>query len=515
MRGEPSYRAVFASSDAELRELTARMPNARRTGYGSCNVQTRVRKRARQATFVVSDDPVPGGGRAVGRLEGERIAAAQDRYLRDHDVVVVDGFIGHAGPHRVAVRLMVERAHASIAAMQRHLWFGPVQGAAQAAAPPAPEVPEVTVICTPGLRLPGAAPLIPDGAAVAVWPNEGVTRIVGSDFFGEAKKAGIRMWSERVHAAGGVVLHAACKVVPTPAGPRTMLLCGQQGTGKTALTFRCDDGSRIVQDDFVALLPGGKVVASEAGCIEKTLGLDPRATPLLHAAATRPDTYLENTPQRGAWPDFADPAHPEGRAVFPLRSIGDCSLPADTIPPVSFLLILNRHDDVVPAVARLDPTQASAAASAADAFLLRELRAGEPVWTPPAASHAQLRQRDRLAELLAGHPAETFVLNTGRIGGPATDDRSKPVRLEHTEAVVRAIAAGAITWEPNARSGPGPVPGLGHAWQLATEGCGVDDLELLRPQWLYQRQDRRREYREACARLAAENAAFLVGNDNV
>lgn len=472
-------------SEEELRALTARMPNARRTGYGSLNVTTRVRQRAWAATFVVGDDPLHVGP-SLGRDQGDRIAAAQDRYLRDLErgrgLIALEGFIGHGGPHRVAARLLVERGYAGIAAMQRHLWFDP--------GPAAPPEPELTVVCTPGLRLPEFAG--PGGVTVAVWPQEGVTRVLGSDLFGEAKKAGTRMWAQRVHAAGGLVLHAACAVLATPSGPRTALLCGQQGSGKSSLAFRlaAEGAARIVQDDFVALLPGGRLVAGEAGCIEKTLGLHPARTPALHAAATRPDAYLENTPQRGAWPDFADPSRAEGRAVFPLRAIGPLALHPERVPPLSLLLILGRHEHAVPAVTRLEADPALVA----DAWLLREPRAGEPVWVPPRATVAHRRQRDRLAALLAGHRVEAFALNTGRVGGPADDRRSKPVGLEATAAIVRAIAAGTVAWDDG---------------QLAGHVPGVEDVELLQPRHLYQRQGRLGEYRERRAQLAAENASFL------
>ena len=478
-------------SAEELRELTGRMPNARRTGYGSLNIATRVRDRARQATFVVADDPPAHAGPSLSRDEGAQIAALQDRYLqelaRGRSLVAVEGFIGHGGPHRVTARLLVERGYANLAAMQRHLYFQPEAGREHSGAP------ELTVACTPGLRLPGFPGL--GGTVVAVWPEEGLTRIVGSDLFGEAKKAGIRLWAERVHAAGGLVLHAGCAVLATSAGPRAMLLCGQQGTGKSTLAFRlaASGAATIAQDDFVALLPDGGLVASEAGCIEKTFGLDPDATPALHGAVTRPDAYLENTAQRGDWPDFANRANPRGRAVFPLRSIPH--RPADEVPPLSLLVILNRHDGAVPAVTWLgrDPQRA------ADAWLLREQRAGEPVWTPRQATPAHRRQRDRLAELLARHPVEAFSLNTGRVGGPAGDPRSKPVALAATAAIVRAIAAGTIAWDG----------GADNDGQLASAVPGVEDLDLLQPRRLYQRQGRLGEYRERRAQLAAENARFL------
>ena len=42
---------------AELKELAAKMPNARETRYGNLNVQTEVLARSKASTFLVLDDP--------------------------------------------------------------------------------------------------------------------------------------------------------------------------------------------------------------------------------------------------------------------------------------------------------------------------------------------------------------------------------------------------------------------------------------------------------------------------
>jgi len=485
----------FRPTEEEVRELAESMPGAHRTRYGSMNVHTRAQDRARHATFVVTDRPYQQPGQTIGRAEGALIAAVQDAYIQDQDMVVVDGFIGHAGPHRAPARLIVERANANIAGMQRHLYFDPVAGGASF-------TPELTVVCTPNLGVPGYA----DGRVVAVWPEDGVTRVVGSDYFGETKKALMRMWSGRVQDAGGLVMHAACKVVPTTRGPRTTLIVGQSGTGKSTTTFARHDGSRVVQDDFVGLLPGGRVLASEDGCIEKTYGLDPLLQPVIHAAATGPDAYLENVAQHGGELDFMDRSRTQhGRAVFNLRSID--RFPPGQVPPASVLLILNRDAHVTPAVTRIDPGHA------AGQFLLRQVRgpgaagrqeSGGPIKADPLA-HEYARQGNRLAELLADHPMEVFLLNTGRVGGQP-DGRSKAIAVADTAAIVAAAAEGTITWDAD-------PDGFG---QVAAEVPGIDDRELLQPRLLYARQGRTAEYRQRTGDLqhsAAQYLASLPGLD--
>src|SRR5919107_510045 len=75
-------------------------------------------------------------------------AALQDEYIRGQDLVVVDGFVGHAGPYRTPARLVIEKANANIAGMQRFLYYDPVEGDGG-------HDPEITIIYTPNLAVPG------------------------------------------------------------------------------------------------------------------------------------------------------------------------------------------------------------------------------------------------------------------------------------------------------------------------------------------------------------------------
>jgi phosphoenolpyruvate carboxykinase (ATP) len=468
----------------ELRTFAEAMPTARRTSYDNFNVVTHVLDRSKRSTFVVTNDAERYPGHALGREEGERIAALQDAWLAEQDVVVLDGFVGHAPPHRVAVRLVVERAHASIAAMQRHMYYEPVTGGR-------PFTPDLVTVCTPSLAVPG----YPDERVVAIWLEEGVTRILNSDYFGEAKKAPLRPWGQRVHDAGGLMLHAAWTAVPTPDGERSLLVVGPSDGGKTTVTFGGPTGSRVVQDDFVGVFPGGRLVGSEDGCIEKTWRLDPANQPAIHQAATSQDAWLENVSQHGEQLDFFDESWTTaGRAVFSLGAVD--RLPPGQAPPFGKLLIIHRDHTIVPCVARLGRDQA------AGYYLLRELRrepAGQGAERALPVSHA--RQGGRLAELLPSTAVEVYLLNTGRVGGASSDERSKAVPRAHTAAVVRGIAAGTIGWDADDDFG----------YQIATEVPGVDEPELLCPRRLYERQGRTAEYREEVERLHAERGAYLDG----
>ena len=93
--------------------------------------------------------------------------------------------------------------------------------------------PELVMIYTPNLPMPD----YPDERLIAVDLEAGISRIFNSDYFGESKKGGLRMWNERIHAKGGLAMHAGCKVIPTDDGEKTVLIIGLSGTGKTTTTF--------------------------------------------------------------------------------------------------------------------------------------------------------------------------------------------------------------------------------------------------------------------------------------
>ena len=102
-----------------------------------------------------------------------------------------------------------------------------------------------------------------------------------------------------------------------------------------------------------------------------------------------------------------------------------------------------------------------------------------------------------MLELLATHPIETYLLNTGRVGGKDDDERSKKVKIPHTSACVKGIAEQTISWVRDDDFG-----------YLVADGVPeFDDVELLQPRRLYEREGRLLEYTEAVEHLKAERVS--------
>jgi phosphoenolpyruvate carboxykinase (ATP) len=479
-------------SPDQLRQLTEQMPTCRSTEFGNVNIQTRVTSRSSSSTFIVTDDPAFTDRKRMSREEYRRIAKMQDDHIAGLEMVVVDGFIGNAEGFATPARLSIDKANANIAGMQQKLYYDRRGGE-----------PQVQVIYTPNLSVPG----YPEDRCIAVDLENGITRVIGSDYFGESKKGGLRMWNTIVFERGGLALHAGCKAVPANGDEKVFLIIGLSGTGKTTTTFTTQNDSLPVQDDFVALMPGGKVHGTENGCFAKTFSLDPEFEPNIYRAVTSPSSYLENIYQdeRGKVSFFETSYTKNGRAVFSLSDLGQYK-DAEELPRVDYLLILNWNENIIPAVARLNQAQAAAY------FMLGETTGtsaggkaeeGKFLRVPGTNPFFPLRQGlqgNRFLELLEAHPMEVYLMNTGRVGGRADDDRSKKVNIPASSAIVKAIAEETIKWDGDTDFG----------YEVAGEVPGIDDLELLQPRRLYERQGRMDEYAGFVERLKRERTETLA-----
>ncbi|MBA3765086.1 MAG: phosphoenolpyruvate carboxykinase [Actinobacteria bacterium] len=477
----------------ELRKYTEEMPETRISEFGNTNTQTRVLSRSAASTYVVDRE---SSGKTMTREDYESIAAMQDAYIAEHDMLQIDGYIGNDPELRTAARLLMEKRYANIAGMQQKLYFERDDGARAGG-----EL-MVQVIYTPGLEAPG----YPDDRVIAVDLDNYVTRVLNSDYFGESKKGGLRMWNDIVYHKGGLALHAGLKVIPTARGDKVFMIIGLSGTGKTTTTFTTQNGSLPIQDDFVGLMPGGSAYGTENGCFAKTFALDPDFEPSIHGAVVKPTTYMENVSQDDAGSvDFNNEHYTKnGRAVFSMDDLlahGD----ARDVGTVDYLLILNRNENIIPAVSKLDQEQAAAffmlgettgtaAGGASEEGKFLRVPGTNPFFPLPHGL-----QGNRLLELLATHPIETYLLNTGRVGGKDGDDRSKKLRIPDTSACVKGIAEQTIVFETD--------PDFGY--QVATSVPDLDDEEKLQPRKLYEHQGRADDYTQIVERLKNERVEHL------
>ncbi|MDI9619508.1 MAG: phosphoenolpyruvate carboxykinase [Candidatus Nezhaarchaeota archaeon] len=316
---------------------------------------------------------------------------------------------------------------------------------------------------------------------IVVFPEIGVTYVLGSDYFGEAKKGFLRMamWYAKQREMLGV--HAGAKIAKARGADGvlrrySMLLFGLSATGKTThichshgLDPALGEGIEIVQDDVLFLRKDGSALGTENGFFLKT-DIDPVNQPLIWKAATKEGAVFENV-----MVDFEGNVHfldetltGNGRGVFPRSNLdASCLSPSINLPSLSELdgmviIFITRRNTVVPIISKLTTEQAAAA------FMLGEsietaasdpTRIGESVrvvGTNPFIVGNQNEEGLWFYDFLKRNrdKIQCYLLNTGGVGeilvkkGRKTIVEQKVLRVQiwETASIIRGILRGTVEW---------------------------------------------------------------------
>lgn len=485
----PSYHS--------LRKVTREMPNAILTDWDNFNIITRVKARSPQSTFIIGNSlsSLPN----IGRRTYERFAQLQDSYIQKYGVIRIDGSIGVSPLIQANVSLFIEKSYPNIAAMQKQLFFQSKEDFK----------PDFIIVYTPNMP----ADNWPDNRCILVDLHNYTTRIAGTDYFGESKKAGLRMWNKWVFDRGGLALHAGCKTyLDDQNNKNSIIIIGLSGTGKTTTTFTPHLDSQPVQDDFCAFFPNGEIFASENGCFAKTYGLDPKHEPLIYAGLTKRDAWFENTfvDDKGRV-DFHNDSHTtNGRGTFELDSIPHGNI--RNIPPLRMILILNRNFDILPAIVKLNHEQAAAY------FMLGETtgtsaggisEAGKALRIPGTNPFFPLdhsSQGNRFIDLLDNSPnVGVYLLNTGYIGGKDNPESSKKVTIDHSKKLIESLLKNELIWENDDDFN----------YQIVTSNSSPIETIYTNPKELYRRSGKILEYEKLKTKLIRDRKEFLSNFENL
>jgi len=342
---------------------------------------------------------------------------------------------------------------------------------------------------------------------IIVLPRQRVTYILGSDYYGEAKMAMLRMamyiGRETMDVLG---LHAGSKIVRinTPRGleEKGLLIFGLSGTGKTTITttdhhLTAPEGVEVLQDDINILLPNGSALGSEANFYIKTDNVT-KQPPLLSAARER-SALIENCwVDEDGEIDYDNHAiTTNGRAVVPREAIPNTSKRIDLDRVDCLLFNMRRYD--LPPIGRLVSAEQAAAF-----FMLGEStitsaedpsRVGQakrvPGFDPFIMDNPHING-NRLLRILRDNPGiRCYVLNTGRIGGKDGANMTPEV----TFAAIRGALGESIEWRYDDI--------LGYEIPKALD---IPDAENYDPYKWYSRE----QYAEMIGALRRERKEYLV-----
>ncbi len=448
-------RVIDNPSDLQLREWALDQGGVI-TQTGNLAVTTKVRSRSAKFTEIFHDRaPEEGDLKLIGEVFD---------YLKDKELIRLDrrmcmhpDFLFHA-------RVYITAGYARIPLMWGNTLFEMEDPDGD------PDFITITVAEWPERR-------------VMVFPERGLTIILGSDYKGENKKAMLRQLMYAVKQRGCLGLHAGSKIIHVKRDGELadvgFLFFGLSGTGKTSLTCHShwlDYPERIVirQDDVVILRPDGSALGTENSYYVKTDALELDSQPLLYVACLSPRTILENVMvhEETRRIDFHDSTiTSNGRAMV---KRGDVAFTDDQIdlPQVRNIVFITRRHDVVPPVARLSPEFGAAVFMLGESI---ETSAGDPtmagrairvVGTNPFIVGSEAEEGNIFLSILRRNPdIRCYMINTGQVG--ATEGLAgENISVRDSVKIIEMIARDEIKWKEDTFWGyevPEEIPGMDYA----------------------------------------------------
>ena len=445
-----NLRAIYTNLGvAELYEEIVRNDEAKIAHEGPVVARTgEYTGRSPLDKYVVADERTRDavwwkGPRELAPAQLDRLIARQEAYLQGKNVFVLDCWAGTDPAHRVALRVVTEKAWHNLFARNMFVRLTPEEER--------DFTPQYTVLHTPGLR---AIPEV-DGTRsevfIALDFERGVISIGGTHYAGEVKKSIFTLLNYHLPARGVLSMHCSANV---GAKGDVAIFFGLSGTGKTTLS--ADPNRSLIGDDEHGWSDEG-IFNFEGGCYAKAIHLSPQAEPEIYATTRRFGTVLENVAFDGSTRrlNLDDATFTENtRASYPIDFIPNIVPAGRAGHPKHIVMLTCDAFGVLPPIARLTPAQAMfhfmsgyTAKVAGTERGVTEPKAtfsacfGAPFMARHPAVYAKL-----LGEKIARHGVQCWLVNTGWSGGPY--GVGKRMSIAHSRALLAAALDGALDRMP-------------------------------------------------------------------
>jgi len=401
--------------------------------------------RSAQDKFIVDEPSVTGDvwwGRVNNRLAPHKFAVLKARvqaYLQGQELFTQDLYAGSDPAHRVRVRMVTTGAWQALFA--RNIFIRPQPDEL-------PDFrPDYVILHAPLFQTDPAIDGVRSGTTIAVSFEQRVIVIAGSEYAGEVKKSIFTVMNWILPPRGVLPMHCSANI---GAENDVALFFGLSGTGKTTLSS--DPHRRLIGDDEHGWSENG-VFNFEGGCYAKVINLSAEAEPEIWAASHRFGTVLENVvaDQYGRL-DLTDQSLTENtRSAYPVEYIPNIEPSLRGGQPRNVVMLTCDAFGVMPPIAKLTPAQAMYHFLSGYTALVAGTEKGlgnEPVATFSTCFGAPFLPRRpevygaMLAELIARHEADCWLVNTGWSGGQY--GAGKRMSIRHTRALLRAALDGSL-----------------------------------------------------------------------
>jgi phosphoenolpyruvate carboxykinase (ATP) len=361
-------------------------------------------------------------------------------YLQGRDIFVQDMQVGAHPSYRTTVRIISEKAWASLFAYNlfRRLSRKEIGRF----------TPDYTLIHCPDFLVDPEEDDTHSGTVIAFDFDRRLVLIGGTSYAGEIKKSIFSVMNYILPRQDILSMHCSANIGPNG---DVALFFGLSGTGKTTLSS--DPERSLIGDDEHGWTDEG-VFNFEGGCYAKTIRLSAKLEPLIWNAAHSFGTVLENVvcEPKNRLLDFASDRLTENtRAAYPLERIPNHVAEGYAGHPDNIFFLTADAFGVMPPIARLTTEQAmyyflsgyTSKLAGTEKGLGREPEAtfsacfGAPFL--PLHPHVYA---DLLGEKISQRQVKVWLLNTGWTGGPyGVGNR---ILLPYTRGIVRAALNGKL-----------------------------------------------------------------------
>ncbi len=368
-----------------------------------------------------------------------RLHQRMKSYLKGKDLFVQDGYAGVHKEHQLNIRVV--STHAWQGLFTQNMFITP-----ESLQEYRGHVPELTILAAPDFKGNPQKDQLHSETFILLNFQERLVLIGNTGYGGEIKKSVFTAMNYLLPNNDVLTMHCSANV-----GEQgdTALFFGLSGTGKTTLS--ADPNRQLIGDDEHGWDEKG-VFNFEDGSYAKVIDLSPEDEPDIYATTQRFGTVLENViydPLTREIDLSDDSITTNTRASYPLHFINYALPQKQGGHPENIIFLTYDAYGVMPPLSRLSTEQALFHFISGFTSKVGGTEAGvgdspevtfSACFGAPFMVHHPVRYAKLLQDKLVEHQVDTWLLNTGLVGGP--HGIGERISIRYTRALLTAVLEG-------------------------------------------------------------------------